>query len=177
MSEKISVLSHSKASPKRYGTAPSTIEAQVFFLCNNEYRRLRGTYCLCLYLEYSGNRFPLKHGHLYTRLHGVTSRITILMFTTAKIYSITNTGFAIPFLKHRAWLPTSVSIYTCVYVSTSLASMLDTRQSEGEDGKWGTQHRSLTNHFKTVVAQLAGNFVSFQTTEKKGTIRILKKKK
>jgi len=37
-------------------------------------------------------------------------------------------------------------------------------------------HQLFTNRFKTVVAELAGNFVSFQTTEKKGTIRILKKK-
>jgi hypothetical protein len=56
--------------------------------------------------------------------------------------------------------------------------LLDTRQSEGEDGSGEPQRmrlRSFTNRFKNVVAQLAGNFVSFQTEKKGGTIKNSKK--
>jgi hypothetical protein len=89
--EKISVLSLSlflslspKLHPRDKGPPPSTVKAEVFFLSNDGYRTFK-TNPLCLYPECSGNRFPLRHGHLCTRLQGVTSRITILMLATTKI--------------------------------------------------------------------------------------------
>jgi hypothetical protein len=70
-----------------------------------------------------------------------------------------------------------VRILTCVYVSTGLASLLDPAEARGKMVSGEAQRmrqRSFINRFKNVVAQLVGNFVFFSTTEKKGTITILK---
>jgi len=65
----------------------------------------------------------------------------------------------------------NVCIYTCVYVSTGLASLLDPRaRARGKMVSGEAQrmsHRSFTNRFKNDAAQLAVNFVFFYTTEKK----------
>ena len=128
---------------------------------------LRRTHCLCVYLDYGGNRFPLKHGHLYTRLQGVTSRITILMLATTKIQSITNIDFAIPFLEHKEWL--HMNVHAFLYLLVSPVCLIPAR-ARGKM-KWGKHSACGTDRLLTVSKRtqhnLLRNFVFFYTTGKK----------